>query len=129
MDGPLLLLDDDADLRAALVDFVELLCHRECLALGSLEEMMAAAEAVSRCSVALLDVNLGAGKPSGIDAYHWLVSQGFGGRMYFFTGHARVHPLLVEIEKLGGVQVLAKPLDADKLMEVLACPTTQGPSC
>jgi FixJ family two-component response regulator len=70
--------------------------------------------------VALLDVNLGAGKPTGIDAYRWLVSHGFAGRLYFFTGHARVHPLLAEIEHLGGVQVLAKPLDADRLMEVLA---------
>jgi hypothetical protein len=40
-----------------------------------------------------------------------------------------LHPLRAEIEKLGGVQVLSKPLDADKLMEVLACPTTQASTC
>ncbi len=124
-----LLLDDDADLRSAFSDFVEMQCGRPCLAVGSFEEMVAAAEAVQKCSVALLDVNLGPGKPTGIDAYRWLVSQGFSGRLYFFTGHARVHPLLAEIEKLGGVQVLAKPLDADKLMEVLACPTIQASGC
>lgn len=126
MDGPVLLLDDDADLRFALSEFVDMLCGRPCLTVGSYEEMVAAADAVLRCSVALLDVNLGAGQPTGIDAYRWLVSQAFGGRLYFFTGHARGHPLLAEIEKLGGVQVLSKPLDADKLMEVLACPTTQA---
>ncbi|GEJ56576.1 response regulator [Anaeromyxobacter diazotrophicus] len=125
MDGPVLLLDDDADLRFVLSEFVELQCGRRCLTVGSYQELVAAADAVSRCSVALLDVNLGAGQPTGIDAYRWLVGQAFGGRLYFFTGHARSHPLLAEIEKLGGVQVLSKPLDSDKLMEVLACPTPQ----
>ncbi len=125
MDGPVLLLDDDADLRFAFSEFVEMLCGRRCLTVGSYEEMVAAADTVLRCSVALLDVNLGAGQPTGIDAYRWLVGQAFGGRLYFFTGHARVHPLLAEIEKLGTVQVLSKPLDADKLMEVLVCPTTR----
>jgi len=129
MDGPVLLLDDDADLRFALSEFVGMLCGRQCLTFGSYEDMLAAAEAVLRCSVALLDVNLGVGQPTGIDAYRWLVGQAFSGRLYFFTGHARVHPLLVEIEKLGGVQVLSKPLDADKLMEVLACTTTQASTC
>jgi FixJ family two-component response regulator len=129
MDGPVLLLDDDADLRFAFSEFVEMLCGRRCLTVGSYQEMLAAEEAVLRCSVALLDVNLGAGQPTGIDAYRWLVSQAFSGRLYFFTGHARVHPLLAEIEKLGGVQVLSKPLDADKLMEVLACATSRVSSC
>ena len=129
MDGPVLLLDDDADLRFALSEFVAMLCGRQCLTVGSYEEMVAAGEAVLGCSVALLDVNLGAGQPTGIDAYRWLVKQAFRGRLYFFTGHARVHPLLAEIEKLGGVQVLSKPLDADKLMEVLACPTTRASTC
>ena len=80
------------------------------------------------CSVALLDVNLGPGNPTGIDAYRWLVSHGFAGRLYFFTGHARGHPLLAEIEKFGAVQVLPKPIDTGKLMEVLACPTHRASS-
>jgi ActR/RegA family two-component response regulator len=128
MAEPVLVLDDDADLRSVFSLFVEMRCGRPCLAVGSFAEMVAAAEAVLRCSVALLDVNLGPGKPTGIDAYRWLVSHRYGGRLYFFTGHARVHPLVAEIEKLGGVQVLAKPIDADKLVEVLACPTTQASS-
>lgn len=128
MDGRVFLLDDDADLRFALSDFVELVSDRQCVALASFDEMVAAENEVLECSVALLDVNLGPGKPTGIDAYHWLVSHRFAGRLYFFTGHARVHPLLAEIEKLGAVQVLPKPLDTGKLMEVLACPTTRASS-
>ncbi len=128
MANPVLLLDDDADLRFAVSHFIETLCGRECLAVGSFEEMVAAPEAVLSCSVALLDINLGVSKATGIDAYRWLVSRGFKGRLYFFTGHARAHPLLAEIEKLGGVQVLAKPLDGEKLMEALAGPTRQASS-
>lgn len=128
MAGPVLLLDDDVDLRVALSEFIDMLCERECFAVGSFEEMVKRAEPVLRCSVALLDVNLGAGKPTGIDAYRWLTEHRFGGRLYFFTGHARGHPLLEEVGKLGAVQVLSKPLDADKLMEILACPSTKASS-
>jgi hypothetical protein len=35
MDGPVLLLDDDADLRFALSEFVAMLCGRQCLTFGS----------------------------------------------------------------------------------------------
>lgn len=125
----MLLLDDDPDLRAALCDFVELMAARQCLAVGSFDELVAAEKDALACSVGLLDVNLGPAQPTGIDAYRWLVSRGFPGRLYFFTGHARVHPLLAEIEKLGAVEVLPKPLDTARLMEVLACPTERASSC
>lgn len=125
VDGRVLLLDDDRDLRSALSDFVELVANRQCVAVGSFDELVAAAPDVLGCSVGLLDVNLGPGRPTGIDAYRWLVGHHFAGRLYFFTGHARVHPLLAEIEKLGAVQVLPKPLDTDRLMEVLECRTSR----
>lgn len=129
MGGRVLLLDDDPDLRFAVCEVVELMSDRQCLAVASFEEMAAAEKDVLACSVALLDVNLGAGQPTGIDAYRWLVSHAFAGRPYFFTGHARLHPLLAEIEKLGGVQVLPKPLDIDRLMEVIECRTPRVSSC
>lgn len=129
MDGRVLLLDDDRDLRSAVCDFVELIADRQCVAVASFDELVAAEKDVLACAVGLLDVNLGPGKPTGIDAYRWLVGHGFAGRLYFFTGHARVHPLLAEIEKLGAVQVLAKPIDTARLMEVLACPAPRASSC
>jgi FixJ family two-component response regulator len=129
MGGRVLLLDDDPDLRFAVCEVVELMSDRHCLAVATFDDMVAAEEDVLACSVALLDVNLGAGQPTGIDAYRWLVSHGFPGRLYFFTGHARLHPLLAEIEKLGAVQVLAKPLDIDRLMEVIECRTSRASSC
>lgn len=129
MGGQVLLLDDDPDLRFAVCEVVELMASRPCLAVASFDEMVAAEKDVLECSVALLDVNLGAGQPTGIDAYRWLVSHAFSGRLYFFTGHARLHPLLAEIEKLGAVQVLPKPLDVDRLMEVIECRTSRVSSC
>ncbi len=123
MAASVLLLDDDADLRFLISNLAEMWCRRECLAVGSVEELVASADAALACEVALLDVNLGAGKPTGIDAYRWLVGQGFRGRLYFFTGHARSHPLLADVGKLGDVQVLAKPVDSDRLIEVLTCRT------
>lgn len=124
MDGRVLILDDDRELLEIMCEFVRGVCGRECLALSSFDELVAAKERVLGCSVALLDVNLGAGQPSGIDAYRWLTEQGFAGKLYFFTGHARLHPLVQEFEKLGRVEVLSKPVDSEKLVEVLQCPTS-----
>jgi DNA-binding NtrC family response regulator len=123
MSARVLLLDDDVDLRMVVTQFVGLLCGGECVTVGSFEELVAARDTALGCSVALLDVNLGAGRPTGIDAYRWLRGQGFAGKLYFFTGHARSHPQLAELTRMDGIEVLPKPLDADKLLEVLRCPT------
>ena len=114
-----MLLDDDKDLLELLSEFVRGVAGRECLAVSSFQELVAAQEQALSCSVALLDVNLGAGQPSGIDAYRWLIAHGFKGKLYFFTGHARLHPLVQEFERLGRVEVLSKPVDSEKLTEVL----------
>ncbi len=119
MDGPVLVIDDDKDLRELMSEFIRGVCGRESLCLASFRELVAAKDEALRCTTALLDVNLGAGQPSGIDAYRFLVEHGFSGKLYFFTGHAHLYPLLRELQTLGRVQVLSKPVDSDKLMEVL----------
>jgi FixJ family two-component response regulator len=109
----ILILDDDDDLRDSVACIFEMVgCA--CLALSSVAAMVDTRQAVLACEVAILDVNLGEGVPSGIDAYEWLRDQAFGGRIMFLTGHAPSHPLVARASALG-VCVLQKPLSAAEL--------------
>src|SRR4051812_36844302 len=91
-----LLLDDDEDMRSSLADVFTLLGVELCVCIGSLAELEARqAEALS-CQIGILDVNLGPGQPSGIDAFGWFQRHGFAGRLVFLTGHAGSHPLIVQ---------------------------------
>jgi ActR/RegA family two-component response regulator len=110
------LLDDDIDLLEILA---ELLQERDCrcLLVRSLDELKALGPDVLAADVAVLDINLGAGQPSGIDAYDWLVGQRFAGRLLFLTGHAHAHPLVARAERLNQAIVLDKPLDGGVLLD------------
>jgi DNA-binding response OmpR family regulator len=112
-DGCVLLLDDDDDLREAIGDLLGLFGAR-CLALPSVAELNAAAASALRCRLAILDVNLGDGQPSGVDAYEWLRAHDFRGRIVFLTGHAATHPAVARAAGLG-VRVLAKPIESSEL--------------
>ncbi|HEX3902913.1 MAG TPA: response regulator [Polyangia bacterium] len=109
------LLDDDADLLEILA---ELLQERgcRCLLARSVDELRALGPEVLAADVAVLDINLGGGRPSGIDAYDWLLSQSFPGRILFLTGHAHAHPLVARAESLHRASVLDKPLDGQVLL-------------
>jgi FixJ family two-component response regulator len=107
---PILLLDDDDDLRAMLAAAVAHYRIGIPVACASVREMIARADEVLPCTLALLDVNLGAGNPSGVDAYEWLIEHGFRGNIAFLTGHAAQHPLVQEARRRGSVQVLQKPI-------------------
>src|SRR5262245_54057730 len=88
------LLDDDEDLRGSVGELIAAVSGGDCVTAASVPEMMARTPEVLACQLALLDINLGAGKPTGVDAYHWLRAQGFRGRICFVTGHAHAHPLV-----------------------------------
>ena len=121
------LLDDDADLLEILS---ELLKQRDCpcLLARSLDELKALGPAALMADVAVLDINLGAGQPSGIDAYDWLLSQGFAGRLLFLTGHAHAHPLVARAERLNRATVLDKPLDGQVLLDrIMGIGVASGP--
>lgn len=110
------LLDDDADLLEALADLLQ---TRNCgsVLARSVDELKAHAREVLEADVAVLDINLGPGLPTGLDAYDWLLQQNFRGRLLFLTGHAHAHPLVARAEKLRRAEVLDKPMDGGLLLE------------
>jgi DNA-binding NtrC family response regulator len=110
------LLDDDADLLEILAELLEER-HCHCVLARSVAELKAQEAEVLAADVAVLDINLGSGQPSGIDAYDWLMSEQFEGRLLFLTGHAHAHPLVARAEQLRRAQVLDKPLDGQVLLD------------
>jgi DNA-binding NtrC family response regulator len=110
------LLDDDADLLEILAELLQDHGCR-CLPARSLAELKSLGPAVLTADVAVLDINLGSGAPTGIDAYDWLMSQDFAGRLLFFTGHAHAHPLVARAERLRRATVLDKPIDGRVLID------------
>ena len=114
-----LLLDDDIDVRESVGDLVTILCGRDCVAVGSFDELTAARERALACRVAVVDINLGAGKPTGLDAYEWLRAERFAGRIIFLTGHAANHPLVQRAAAFDGGRVLAKPVGLSDLRDAI----------
>lgn len=111
----ILVLDDDDDLRELLCLFAENAGAEGCTVAASFDQLRAAEGDALSCDVAILDVNLGPGVPSGVDAYEWLREHRFAGKIVFLTGHARSHPLVRRALALPDVRVLEKPIDADEL--------------
>lgn len=106
----ILLLDDDEDMRVTIGEAVRRTGLGELVAAADVASLIDLGQRALDCDVALLDVNLGPGKPSGIDAYTWLVEHGFAGRIVFLTGHARNHPLVQQARRHDSVQVMQKPI-------------------
>ena len=120
MAGGIFVLEDDADLRAVLVDLIHRTTGRECIGLGTLGELREQRTAVLGCALGVLDVNLGTGEPSGLDAFAWLRAERFAGRIAFLTGHAATHPLVERARQMGEAVVLSKPLEMRRLIELLS---------
>ena len=116
-DRAVLLIDDDDDLREAMGDLLELFGAR-CLGLPSVAALVDAESAALDCRLAILDVNLGDGQPSGVEAFEWLRAHDFPGRIVFLTGHAASHPAVARAASLG-VRVLAKPIESAELRALL----------
>lgn len=113
-------LEDDDDLRAVLVDLIRRATGRECVGLRDLDELRDQRAQALGCALGLLDVNLGSGQPSGLDAFAWLRAERFAGRIVFLTGHAMTHPLVERARQMGEAVVLQKPLEIKELLELLA---------
>ena len=114
-----LYVEDNDDLRELVVELVTVVLKRRCVGVGSYEELAALGKEALGCSVAILDINLGASRRSGIDAYAWLRDRGFTGRIVFLTGHASTHPLVVEAQRIGDAEIFSKPIEPDRLRAIV----------
>jgi DNA-binding NtrC family response regulator len=117
--GKVLVLDDDEDVRSAIGDALLDIFDYGWLGAASLNDMIGLREQALGCDVAILDINLGEGVPSGLDAFEWLKGQGFAGRIVFLTGHARSHPLVDRARRDRAAAVFQKPLSLDQLGGIL----------
>jgi len=119
MTAKILILEDDDDMRNALVDVLSTLLGWETLALGSFDELVQRREEALGCQLAMLDVNLGADQPNGVDALQWLLRQDFTGEIVFLTGHAQSDPLVQRALELGIATVMEKPIGLPQLSALL----------
>jgi DNA-binding response OmpR family regulator len=113
-----LLVDDDDD----LVDVMRGLLADEGARVHvahSLGEVERQRDDALASDLAILDVNLGAGQPSGVDVFEWLRAGGFAGRVVFLTGHARAHPLVTAAAAIPGTRVLSKPIGLRELEQLV----------
>jgi FixJ family two-component response regulator len=117
--GFVLYVEDNDDLRELVVEVVTVVLQRRCVAVGSYEELVGLGEEALGCSVAILDINLGPNRRSGIDAYTWLRDKGYTGPIVFLTGHASTHPLVVEAQRIGDAQIFSKPIDLDRFRSIV----------
>jgi FixJ family two-component response regulator len=117
-DPDVFVLDDDRDVAESLCDTIRVFCGRASLAVVSYEEMLSRAQRVLRSKTAILDINLGPDRPSGLDAYRWLREHDYPGSVVFLTGHAHNHPLVGEARRLGNARVIQKPIELQGLLKL-----------
>ena len=115
-----LLVDDDEDLRAAMHEVLQELGVRQLVEAGSLRDVKNHRDDALACQLALVDINLGYGEPTGIDVFEWCEREGFAGRVVFVTGHGSQDPRVQQAASLAGAEIVSKPLSMDKLRDVLS---------
>jgi DNA-binding NtrC family response regulator len=116
-----LLVDDDSTLLSSLGEFLELTTGVTCVMFEGLSDLAANEQkALDRDIIlAVIDINLGSGRPSGIDVYQWLSDHKFREKCVFLTGHAKDHPLVKQAGELKGVEVCEKPMEMDRLISLI----------
>jgi DNA-binding NtrC family response regulator len=113
-----LFLDDNADLGQVMEDLVQELGH-QIVNVRTCRQLTGVLDRALECDVAILDINLGSGEPSGLDAYDQLRTRGYRGRVVFLTGHADSHPLVLQAIESGRARVLRKPISFEELEALL----------
>lgn len=113
----ILVMDDDIDLLEVLQETLHSLCNIEhVITATSLEGVMQQQEKILNCKLAILDVNLGAERPSGVTVAQWLRDHGFQGKIVFLTGHAVSDPEVLAATKMPDTKVVAKPIGLSQLL-------------
>ena len=126
--GKVLIVEDDKDLASTYNQVFALFSDCKVVIAESLSVVEARREEALSCSVAILDINLGEGEPSGIDVYIWLRRSGFLGSVFFMTGHGRSHPLVAQAVAIGEATVLEKPFDIERLIQLISEKEASGGS-
>lgn len=104
-----LLLDDDPDMCELLKEALESFGIQEIHTCRNYQDIVDINGKIADFDIAILDVNLGLGQKNGVDAYNWMIKNGFSHRTIFFTGHGRSYPLLLSALQNPNVALLAKP--------------------
>lgn len=119
MVNAVLVVDDDEDLCAVMQDIFETLGVACVVTAGSLREVEERRDEALSCELAILDINLGSGQPSGVNVYEWLEREGFAGHIVFLTGHASDDPRVKAAASLVGTVIASKPLSVAELRELI----------
>jgi len=114
-----LVVDDFEDLVEILQMTIEDVCDLKVVGATSFKQVKEIDFDKYQYKLAILDINLGASEPNGIDVFHFLKEKGFMGEIIFFTGHAENHPLVKEAAKLNGVRIVNKPIRPDELTSII----------
>lgn len=118
MSAGVALLEDNIDLRMLLELLLKTQFDLPCLTYASVDDLIAHKDDVLKTDVIFLDVNLGVGAPSGVDALHWLREHSYLGKIFFLSGHARGNPLLFGAE-YADIPILEKPVPAKDLERII----------
>ena len=111
-------LEDSEDLRSLMSHLIKSRLGEDCLCLASVKDLIKAEKIALNSKIIILDINLGAGEPTGLDAFDWLQEQGFKGKIFFLTGHAYSHPLVAKA-CASGAEVWNKPILTNKIFPAL----------
>ena len=114
-----LLLDDDIDLCEVMVEMTLELGASACMAVNSLAELKKLSKIRHSFDLIFIDMNLGFGEPSGIEVYEWLRQIGYNGKVAFFSGHDRSHPMIQMALEYPNVSMLEKPPSHSELAALL----------
>lgn len=112
-------LDDSQELLEVMKVFAETSCDCQTILASSLDEMFSKEEAILKCDIAFLDINLGSLQPSGIQAYRWMRSLGYNKPVYFLTGHAVNSDEAREALAFEEAQLLRKPVPAQNIIQLI----------
>ncbi|WP_409479651.1 response regulator [Pseudobdellovibrio sp. HCB154] len=116
--GPtILVMDDDIDLLEVLQETLVTLCKvDQVITATSMESVQQQKDKILNCELAILDVNLGAERPSGVNVAEWLRANGFKGKIVFLTGHAVSDPEVLAATRMPNTKVVAKPIGLPQLL-------------
>jgi DNA-binding response OmpR family regulator len=111
-----LVVDDDEDLRETVSDVFRYAGIERRVLAASLADVERQADAALATRLAIVDVNLGEGKPTGVDVSRWLREHGFTGVIIFLTGHASSDARVVAAAGVPNTRIVAKPLSLNGLL-------------